>query len=119
MKQWHSLVLVLILVTLGAFAYAQLGAAQEGKSIGQMIAGAKTPADHEAIAASYEQEAQVAHKKHAEHQEMSDAYATIPVLGIKTSTVAHCTLIAKKYQDIAKEYEDLTKLHRDMAKAAM
>ena len=85
----------------------------------QMITGAKMPADHEALAASYDKEAQEARQKQAEHQQMSDAYATIPVLKTKTGAVAHCHSISKKYEQIAKEYEALAKMHRDLAKAAM
>lgn len=118
MKLWKPTVMGAVFVALGMFGYAQLGSAQDAKSIEQMIAGAKTPADHEAIATYYEKEAQAAHKKHAEHQEMSDSYATIPVLRIKTDTVAHCKIIAKKYEDIAKEYEDLATLHKELAKSS-
>jgi hypothetical protein len=118
MNPWKPIVMGAVFVAMCAFGSTRLSSAQEGKSIEQMIAGAKTPADHEAIATYYEKEAQAAHKKHAEHQGMSDSYATIPVLRIKTDTVAHCKTIAKRYADIAKEYEDLATLHRGMAKSS-
>jgi hypothetical protein len=115
---WKTSVVAMVIVVIGAFGYLSIGSAQEGKSIEQLISEAKTPADHEAIAAYYEKQAQAAHEQHAEHQKASKSYATIPVLKTKTGAVAHCNTIAKKYQDIAKEYEALAKLHKDMAKHA-
>lgn len=109
---------MLVSLAIGALGYLPIGVAQEGKSIEQQITEAKTPADHEAIEAYYEKEAQDAHQKHAQHQQMSDSYATIPVLKTKTGAVAHCNTIAKKYAEIAKEYEALAKLHKNAAKQA-
>jgi hypothetical protein len=118
MKTWKSMSVVLGILAIVAFGYLPFGSAQEGKSVEQMISDAKTPADHEAIAAYYEKEAQEAHQKHAQHQEYSKSYSTVPTLKTKTGAVAHCNTIAKKYEDIAKEYEALAKLHKDMAKHA-
>ena len=118
MRMWKSLSVALGVLGIVAFGYLPFGSAQDGKSIEQMVAEAKTPADHEAIAAYYEKEAQEAHQKHAQHQQMSDAYAKIPVLKTKTGAVAHCNTIAKNYEKIAKEYEALAKLHQDMVKTA-
>ena len=118
MKTWKIMSAAVAMLAIVALGYLPFGAAEEGKSIEQMISEAKTPADHEAIAAYYEKEAQEAHQKHAEHKQMSDSYATIPVLKTKTGAVAHCNTIAKKYEDIAKEYESLAKMHKEMAKPA-
>ena len=117
MKTWKTIAAAVALFAIGAFAYAPLGSTQEGKSIEQMIAGAKTPADHEAIAAYYEKEAQEAHKKHAEHQKMEEWYKKNPALN-KSGFSTHCDLIAANFDKTAKEYEALAKLHRDMAKQA-
>jgi hypothetical protein len=118
MKLWKTTGAAVVLLAIVALGYLPFGSAEEGKSIEQMIAEAKTPADHEAIAIYYEKEAQEAHQKHAEHQQMSDSYAKVPVLKTKTGAVAHCNTIAKNYEKIAKEYETLAKLHKDMAKSA-
>ena len=118
MKTWKIIgaaVAMLAIVTLG---YLPFSSAEEGKSIEQMITEAKTAADHEAIAAYYEKEAQEVHKEHAEHKTMSDAYASVSAVKMPTGMVAHCNTIAKKYEEIAKEYEALAKLHKDMAKHA-
>jgi hypothetical protein len=111
-------VVMAVSLAIGALGYISVGVAEEGKNVEQMISAAKTSADHDAIAAYYEKEAQEAHQKHAEHQQYSKSYSTIPVLKTKTGAVAHCDAIAKKYADIAKEYEALAKLHKNMAKSA-
>ena len=118
MRTWKTIGAAAAVLAISALGYLPFGSAEEGKSVEQMITEAKTPADHEAITAYYKKEAQEAHQKHAEHQKMSDSYATIPVLKTKTGAVAHCNTIAKKYEEIAKEYEALAKLHQDMAKPA-
>lgn len=118
MKTWKIISAAGAMLAIIALGYLPFGSAQEGKSIEQMIAEAKTPTDHEAIATYYEKEAQEAHQKHAEHQQMSDSYAKIPVLKTKTGAVAHCNTIAKNYEKIAKEYEALAKLHKNMEKSA-
>jgi hypothetical protein len=59
---------------MGVAANAPFVTAQEATSLEQLISDAKTPADHEAIAVRYEQQAQDAHKKHAEHQKMGEFY---------------------------------------------
>ena len=117
MKMWKSIVIVAVLVASGALGYAQLGSAQEGKSIEQMITEAKTPADHEAIAAYYDKEAQAAHQKQAEHKRSADLYDAAPKLKGGTMST-HCTDAAKKYGGIAKDYEALAKAHKEMAQSA-
>ncbi len=121
MKLWKNIDIVataLLFVTLGLVSLRSVVAEEHMTHMEQMITGAKAPADHDALAASYEKEAQEARQKQAEHQQMRDAHATIPVLKTKTGAVAHCNAIAKKYEEIAKEYEALAKMHREMAKAA-
>src|SRR5262249_10196439 len=104
-------------LAVGALGFVTAGLAQD-KNIEQMITEAKTPADHEAIAAYYEKEAQAAQEEYQEHLKLKAAYAKIPHLASKTALRAHCDSIAKKYADIAKEDEALAKLHMNMAKSA-
>jgi hypothetical protein len=118
MRTWKITGVAVALLAVGALAYLPFGSAQEEKNIDQMIATAKTPADHEAIATYYEKEAQEARQKEAQHKEFSKSYSTIPVLKTKGSAVAHCDAIAKKYADIAKDNEALAKMHKEMAKSA-
>jgi hypothetical protein len=118
MKTWRNIGIMVMVLTIGAIGYLSVGFAEEGKNIEQMITTAKTPADHEAIAAYYDQEAQAAHKKHEEHLQLKASYEKIPHLASKTSLPWHCSTIATNYQKTAKEYEALAKLHREMAKTA-
>lgn len=117
MKTWRSIAIVMMMVSTGTFGYLSVGTAEEGKNIEQMITTAKTTADHEAIAAYYEKEAQATHAKHAEHQKMGEWYKKNPTVN-KSGFSTHCDLIASNYDKSAKEYEALAKLHRDMAKSA-
>src|SRR5262245_53899083 len=117
MKTWKIMSATVALLAISMFAYLSPGSAQDGKSIEQMVTEAKTPADHEAIAAYYDKEAQDAHQKHAEHQKLAESYDLTPKL--KGGTMSkHCTDAGKKYEGIAKDYEALAKAHRQMAKAA-
>ena len=121
MNMWKNTgagIAVLAIVVLGSIPFGSAAAEKAMEHMEQMITEAKTPADHDALAAFYEKEAQEARQQQAEHQQMSEAYAKIPVLKTKTGAVAHCNTIAKNYEKIAKEYEALAKLHKDMAKHA-
>jgi len=118
MKMWRNIGIMVMVLTVGVLGYLSSSSAEDGKNIEQMIVEAKTPADHEAIAAYYDQEAQAAHKKHEEHLKLKASYEKIPSLASKTGLPWHCNTIATNYQKTAKEYEALAKLHRDMAKSA-
>jgi hypothetical protein len=114
-----SITVLLAILTSLVLGYAPFSSAAEGKSLEQMITEAKTPADHEAIAAYYEKEAHAAHQQHAEHKTLVDFHATRPALKTKSRPLfARCHKIAKKYEEIAKEHEAMAHMHRDMAKAA-
>ena len=117
MKAWRNIGIVVTVLAVSVLGYHSISIAQEGKNIEQMIADAKTPADHEAIAAYYDQEAQAAHKKHEEHLKLEASYKNIPHLASKTGLPAHCKQIATDYDKIAKQYESLAKMHREMAKS--
>src|SRR5712692_9593867 len=118
MKTWKIISAAVATMAIVALGYLPFGSAEEGKNIEQMIAEAKTPADHEAIAAYYEKEAQDAQQKYEEHLKLKAAYAKIPHLASKTGLPSHCDSITKKYENIAKDYEALAKLHKGMAKSA-
>lgn len=110
-------IVMAVSLAIGTLGYLSAGVAEEGKSIEHLITEAKTPADHEAIAAHYDKEAQAAHAKHAEHQKMGEFYKKNPTLN-KSGFGTHCDLIASNFDKTAKEYEALAKMHRDMAKSA-
>jgi len=121
MNMWKNIgagLAVLTIVALGYRPFSSAAAEKGMEHMEQMITEAKTPTDHEALAAFYEKEAQEARQKQAQHQQMSETYAKIPVLKTKTGAVAHCQAIAKKYEGIAKENEALAKMHKEMATSA-
>ncbi|MCM2312428.1 MAG: hypothetical protein NDI84_13595 [Steroidobacteraceae bacterium] len=81
------------------------------------IAAAKTPADHEAIAQSYDAEATAADAKAKAHEGMSRTYKTgggAPKAGSTTMT-RHCDRLMKAYTTAAVEYRALAAEHRKLA----
>jgi hypothetical protein len=106
------------IVSAGALAMMLSGgayAADAGVTAAQ-IEAAKTPADHEAVAAAFEQEATRLEKLVKEHEKMADAYR--PAGSKKhiasASMRAHCLSLAKKYGEAARENRDMAKEHRAM-----
>lgn len=119
MKTWKTIGAAVALLAIGALGYLPVGSAEEGQNIEQMIAEAKTPADHEAIAAFYAKEAEAARQQQEKHQKMRDLYAATPALKTKSTTALdHCDGLVKKYKGIAEDYQALAKLHKGMAKPA-
>jgi hypothetical protein len=115
MKSLRSLVVVMAVLGIVAFAYLSFGAADEWANIEQQIRDAKTPADHQALAAFYAKEAQTAHQLHNKELIMRDAYAASRTMQEKGRPTEHCTVLADKYRDVAKEYEALAAMHKTMA----
>ena len=111
----RTIVAVVAVVGMITLIYLPFGSAQSGDNIEQKIREAKTPADHQAIAAFYEKEAHAAHAKHDQHLGMAKSYGAIPALKDKAKAVAHCESVAKKYQEIAKENETLAAMHKTLA----
>jgi len=84
------------------------------------IAAAKTAAEHEAIAACYDDMAKDAQAKATEHEQLRAAYR-------KTGGIAaskgmgmpqHCDYFIKTFKSEAKMYEQMAAAHRQMAKKA-
>ena len=117
MKIGKSIGVIAIVTIVAAGAVLPISSAQEDKSIEQLITEAKTPADHEAIAAYYDKEAQAAHQKHAEHQKMKEWYKNTPMMS-KGGFGTHCDSLISLDDKAAKQYEALAKSHREMAKSA-
>ena len=116
-KNIAAVVVMLMVITLGFVSLRPVVADEHTAHMEQMITQAKTPADHEALAALYDKEAQGARQKQAEHLKMKEWYEKNPALN-KSGFSWHCQQIALKYEEMAKEDEALAKMHRDMAKAA-
>jgi hypothetical protein len=91
------------------------GLAQPGDTIEQNIRQANTPADHQALAAWYEQEAQAAHQLATRYFVMADVLAAARAVERKDRAGEHYVFIAKKYQEMAKEDEIFAAVHKTMA----
>ncbi|MGH7966974.1 MAG: hypothetical protein ACRERD_34990 [Candidatus Binatia bacterium] len=120
MKTWKNIGVIAVVLALMGPGYVPISSAEEGKNIEQIIAEAKTSADHEAIAALYEQQAKRAHQEHTRHRKMRDLYAENAALQVKHGVgfSEHCDGLAKQYEDMAKQYEALAQRHKEMATAA-
>ncbi len=83
------------------------------------IAAAKTPADHEAIAKAYDDEANKLDAMAKEHEEMAKSYRAMST-GVKganpAAMAAHCSKLVSEYKAAAKENRDLAAAHQQMAK---
>ena len=91
--------------------------AKQHGAMSDMITAAKTPADHEKLAAHYEQEARAARAKADEHKKMADAYrkAGGPLIE-KLHFDQHCDALVKSYTATADEFEALAKAEHEAAK---
>jgi hypothetical protein len=81
--------------------------------IDRMIANAKSPADHEAIAAAYQQEAERNKEEAATHLKIAQSDDQRPRWKFDYSKI--CRDMAERYAGLAKEDADLAEEHRRMA----
>ena len=86
--------------------------------MGPVIESARTKADHEALAAHYEQEAQALQDRAAEHERMAQAYERSAYGKIGTTLSQHCEFLARMYREAAKENLELAREHRELAATA-
>ena len=94
--------------------WAQSAGPVTDDNIVERISQAKTPAEHEAIAAYYNAEAATAAAKVKEHEAMVKAYGGS---GMKTMN-RHCEQLLQTYRSQQKDVETLAKEHADMAAKA-
>jgi hypothetical protein len=82
-----------------------------------MVASAKVPADHDAIAAFYEREAADAKEKAALHGRAAESYRKLNIS--KPVGMANmCDNVVAMWDKIAADSSKLAKAHHEMAKAA-
>lgn len=112
-----TLALVAVMATGLALPNFRAAAADE-MNIEQRISTAKTAADHEAIAAYYEEQAKAARAKVEQHKRMSADYKKAGGSIAKTHLHEHCDGLVAIYNSAAKQYDALAATHRQMAKAA-
>jgi hypothetical protein len=110
-------IIVAVLVVLGFLGVISppVGLAQPGGDIELKIRQANTPADHQSLAALYEQEAKAANHLATKYFVMRDGLAATRAMQQKDRAGEHWAFIAKQYQERAKEYEILAAIHRMMA----
>ena len=89
------------------------------RALQEMIAGAKSAADHKAIADYYYAEAAKAQAKAVEHDEMAGWYRKAGE-GVKKTpyapgTIDHCERLVKDYKSTADDLTALAKEHETMA----
>lgn len=83
------------------------------------IAAAKTPADHEAIAAEFEQEAKDLAAKAALHADMAKHYGMQQYAHQrKPSLKKHCEDLSASLKKAADQATELAKLHHELAQKA-
>src|SRR5215472_5173953 len=126
-KNIASLLLATVL-SLGVFGTGTLVRGQDtnskltSKQVRSLIATAKTPEDHQKIAAYYRAKAEEAKANAAEHERILAAYNQNPSTHEPAKTVggpsAHCHTLIRLYNDEAKEDSALAEEHEQMAKAA-
>jgi hypothetical protein len=83
------------------------------------VAAAKTSADHEAIAKSYEEEAAALDKLAATHSSLGETYSKQGGgKSLQAAQAKHCDSVAVKLAAAAKEERALAAEHHKMAKSA-
>ena len=113
---WAALVVALVV---GLFAPAFRASAKEDMDLMQMMMQAKTPADHEKLAAQYDQEAAEARAKAATHKKMAEEVRDGKYGGsllAKTHYDTHCDALVSSFTTTAGEYAGLAMAEREMAK---
>lgn len=119
------LVAVLSLTTLGAMSPARgddTNPKLTSKQLRILIASAKTPEDHQKLAAYYRDMAAEAKANAAEHEKILAAYnqnpSTHPPAKAAGGPAEHCRTLIRLYNDEAKEDLAMADQHDQMAKAA-
>lgn len=93
------------------------GAEEAAKvDIEKAVTGAKTPADHEAIASYYDREGTTAKAKAEEHRKLAEAYRNIG--RGRAPMEDHCRRLVQNYESVVTENAALAEAHRQMAQEA-
>jgi hypothetical protein len=122
MRRIVSLTLAMLALVAVFYVPTQRADAQPAEKfdLEKAIAGAKTPADHEAIASYYDREAATAKDKAAEHRRLAETYRTLAASGrapLQPMGI-HCQQLAQTYESAAADSVALAVGHRQMAKEA-
>lgn len=121
MKRISMLTLTALVITM-LTAFAQTGSGQKlgKKELHGLLETAKTPQDHQKLAAHYRAEAERLNAEAKEHDEMAAMYKKNPGGPAAKHPAAtgeqHCRNIANQYREAAKRMQSLATLHDDIAK---
>jgi hypothetical protein len=115
-----GIILASLLAAILALPTIEARAADCSGGLDAKISAAKTAADHEAIAACYDDMVKDARAKVDEHKTMAKAYSMSGIgnQATKTHFHQHCEALIRSYEAEAKEYTALATAHRQMAKNA-
>ncbi len=84
-------------------------------SLEQAVEQASTPAEHEAVAARYEQEAKRLLDLARRHERLAQTYAMTDNPKMAGDSARHCRNIARRAREAAEDMQSLAKIHREMA----
>jgi hypothetical protein len=120
MKRATMFLVVGLILLAAAMPAIRAGAQQtvvNDENLDEMIVNAKTPAEHEAIAAYFDQEAAAAKKKAELHRKAAETYRKLKIS--KPVYMAEmCDSIAAGFDAGAADAEKMATMHREMAKNA-
>ncbi len=116
-----SVLAISVMLLCGLAAAAETGSTLSKKELKTLLATAQTPADHEKIAAYYQEKAKRLNAKAQEFSAQADFLATQPATveskqGISSLSTSHFRHWAKIYTEEAKESEALATQHDELAK---
>ena len=111
-KKLFLLSMVVLLFTAIVMPRLQIARAEEDMSA--MVESAKTPADHEALAKMYDEQAAKASAQAAEHAKMAKSYRNVQRL---SQSATHCERLADYYKSAAEDYKGLAITEREQTKA--
>ncbi len=110
-----------VMLSIGVAVFALSGGVLPASAVvpdAATIAAAKTPADHEAIAKAYEEEAASLEKLAARHKDLGQTYGQPGGKPWQAAQAKHCDSVATELAAAAKNERALAAEHRKMAKGA-
>jgi len=118
---------ILALVAVLHLPTQRAGVAEAEKfDVEKAVTGAKTPADHEAIASHYDREVATAQARAEKHRKLAEAYRNITGKGQFYNITGkgrfqmedHCRQLVQHYERVVAANAALAEAHRQMAREA-
>ena len=115
---------LLALLVIGGLSAAEPKGVLTKKELKTAIANAKTPEDHQRIAAYFTKQADAMLTEAKEHDELVTVYARSPNPAetkqpMSGRTAEHCKYFAEYARKAAQQDQELAKMHEDMARQSM